>query len=275
MKISAGKIRKVSSSRPRKKSSSKKPKKPATTAKKKETTKKKIGKKAQTGRKKASPRTVKGASRGKAALRAAVERLKRKSQLKKEDSSVRTGKRKAVSEPRTESKPKPLPRSAARFKVGDYVVYPFHGVGKVRSLEKRDVMGEKVWYYTLDFRDGELTVYIPINQQDERGMRPIVKKKEIPKIINELKKRPSAEESDWKVRYNQYLEKLKSGDMLETAKVARNLRKRGPEGELSMSEKRLLEASMQLIVHEIATVTGRPVDDVEEEITQILKGRRK
>lgn len=174
---------------------------------------------------------------------------------------------------------KPVPtkkvgKGDAKFKVGEMVVYPFHGVGVVRSLEKMNITGEEKWYYTLDFRNGELTVKLPIEQQNERGMRKVVGRADVEKIMVILRKKPATEETDWKVRYNLYLEKLKSGDIYETAKVARNLSKRGPEGELSMSEKRLLEASLQLLIHEIASASREPVEKVETEINKCLRGSR-
>lgn len=161
-----------------------------------------------------------------------------------------------------------------KFKIDQQVVYPFHGVGLITLIDKIDITGEPKMYYTIDFRNGELTLKIPVDQQDERGMRKVVSKKEVPRIIGIIKKKPPVEESDWKVRHNLYLEKLKSGDIYETAKVARNLSKRGPQGELSMSEKRLLEASVQLLVHEIASASGEAIETVEVELSKILKGKR-
>jgi len=165
-------------------------------------------------------------------------------------------------------------KSSAHFKQGEMVVYPFHGVGVVKGIEKMNVTGEERWYYTLDFRNGELTVKLPVDQQDEKGMRKVVGKADVETIMAILKKKPPTEESDWKVRYNLYLDKLKSGDIYEAAKVARNLSKRGPEGELSMSEKRLLEASVQLLVHEIATASREPIEKVETEINKCLRAGR-
>lgn len=165
-------------------------------------------------------------------------------------------------------------KSSAHFKQGEMVVYPFHGVGVVKAIEKMNVTGEERWYYTLDFRNGELTVKLPVDQQDDKGMRKVVGKADVETIMTILRKKPPAEESDWKVRYNLYLDKLKSGDIYEAAKVARNLSKRGPEGELSMSEKRLLEASVQLLVHEIATASREPIEKVETEINKCLRAGR-
>ena len=162
----------------------------------------------------------------------------------------------------------------AKFKIGEMIVYPFHGVGIIRSIEKINVIGEDKWYYTIDFRNGELTVRTPIENQNEKGMRKVISKSEVDNILGILKKRHQSEESDWKVRYNVYLEKLKSGDIYEAAKVARNLSKRGPEGELSMSEKRLLESAVQLLIHEIAYASKKSLEDVEQEISKYLRAGR-
>lgn len=172
------------------------------------------------------------------------------------------------------SKPKPLTRADALFKVGDHVVYPFHAVGVVRSIEKLNITGEETWYYNLDFRNGELTVKLPVSQQTEKGMRKVIGKAEVEKVMAVLKKKPPSEESDWKVRHNAYLEDLKSGDIYKAAKVARNLSKRGPEGELSMSEKRLLEAAVQQLVQEIAEASREPIEKVETEISKCLRAGR-
>ncbi|MEK8022991.1 MAG: CarD family transcriptional regulator [Candidatus Hydrogenedentota bacterium] len=181
--------------------------------------------------------------------------------------------KKTVEVPKEPEK-KAATKSSAKFKQGEMVVYPFHGVGVVKSIEKMNITGVDKWYYTLDFRNGELTVKLPVEQQDDKGMRRVVGKADVETIMVILRKKPPSEESDWKVRYNQYLEKLKSGDIYEAAKVARNLSKRGPEGELSMSEKRLLEASVQLLVHEIATASREPIEKVESEISKCLRAGR-
>lgn len=171
-------------------------------------------------------------------------------------------------------KPKPVTRADALFKVGDHVVYPFHAVGVVRSIEKLNITGAETWYYNLDFRNGELTVKLPVSQQTEKGMRKVIGKADVEKVMAVLKKKPPSEESDWKVRHNAYLEDLKSGDIYKAAKVARNLSKRGPEGELSMSEKRLLEAAVQQLVQEIAEASREPIEKVETEISKCLRAGR-
>lgn len=171
-------------------------------------------------------------------------------------------------------KPKPVTRADALFKVGDHVVYPFHGVGVIHSIEKINITGEDAWYYNLDFGNGALTIKLPVAQQSEKGMRKVIGRTEVEKVMVVLKKKPPSEESDWKVRHNAYLEDLKSGDIYKAAKVARNLSKRGPEGELSMSEKRLLEAAVQQLVQEIAEASREPIEKVETEISKCLRAGR-
>ena len=132
-------------------------------------------------------------------------------------------------------------------------------------------MDARRWYYVIEFREGELTVMVPIEKQDEVGMRHTIAPREVPKVLRLLAKRVGTEEADWKVRHGLYLDKLKSGSIFAAAEVARNLSKRGPEGELSMSEKRLLESSYTLLIHEIATVRRQEPEKVKEEIERVLK----
>lgn len=161
-----------------------------------------------------------------------------------------------------------------KYRVGEMIVYPFHGVGTIRGIERREVMDERRLYYVIGFREGELTVMVPIEKQDEVGMRRTIAPREVPKVLRLLSKRVGTEEADWKVRHSIYLDKLKSGSIYAAAEVYRNLSRRGPEGELSMSEKRLLESSLSLLIHEIATVRRRGADEVKEEIERILKKRK-
>lgn len=185
-------------------------------------------------------------------------------------SGAKTAGPKAAPSPRPDA-PRRAP-AKPKFRVGEMVVYPFHGVGTIRALENRAVLdGQKRRYYVIEFREGELTVMVPVEKQDEVGMRRTISPREVPKVLSLLGKRVGTEEADWKVRHSLYLDKLKSGSIYAAAEVARNLSKRGPEGELSMSEKRLLESSFTLLVHEIATVRRQPPEKVKEEIEKILK----
>lgn len=222
--------------------------------------------------KKKPVKSAKGASPSKA--KPAAKKLAAAAKPKSPEKSKAASKEKDKAPVAKEPEKKPATKGSAKFKQGEMVVYPFHGVGVVKSIEKMNITGVDKWYYTLDFRNGELTVKLPVEQQDEKGMRRVVGKADVETIMVILRKKPPSEESDWKVRYNQYLEKLKSGDIYEAAKVARNLSKRGPEGELSMSEKRLLEASVQLLVHEIATASKEPIEKVESEINKCLRAGR-
>lgn len=178
--------------------------------------------------------------------------------------------------PRPSSKPRASrsragKRPRARFRVGQMIVYPFHGVGRIVGFERNDIAGEKKWYYAIDFRDGELTVRLPIERDREIAIRPVISSREADAVLKVLKGRKEKEETDWKARFAAYNEKLKTGDVHAAAEVMRNLSKRGPEGELSMSEKRLLDASTQLVIHEIAVAKKKTVEEVEAEIQLFLK----
>lgn len=166
-------------------------------------------------------------------------------------------------------------RPKAKFKPGQMIVYPFHGVGRVVGFEEHLFDGEKHWYYVIDFRDGELTVRFPVSRESEVAIRPVISRREAKKVIEVLARKKGKEEADWKARFAEYNEKLKTGDIYAAAEVLRNLTKRGPEGELSMSEKRLLDASHQLVIHELAVAEKRPIEEVEAEVYSLLRPQGK
>src|SRR3954469_16866566 len=57
------------------------------------------------------------------------------------------------------------------FDVGDYVVYPKHGVGRVIELQRTDIAGMKLELYVLRFEKEKMTVRVPTNKGESVGIR--------------------------------------------------------------------------------------------------------
>src|SRR6201995_5020636 len=53
----------------------------------------------------------------------------------------------------------PLPQ--IEFEIGDNVVYPHHGAGKVIRKEDKDVLGERREYLTIQILHNDMTVMVP------------------------------------------------------------------------------------------------------------------
>ena len=62
---------------------------------------------------------------------------------------------------------------ALSFDVGDYVVYPKHGVGRVIELQSTDIAGMQLELYVLRFEKEKMTLRVPTNKAESVGMRKL------------------------------------------------------------------------------------------------------
>ncbi|MEW6771879.1 MAG: CarD family transcriptional regulator [Bacillota bacterium] len=146
------------------------------------------------------------------------------------------------------------------FKIGDKVVYPMHGAGVIEAIEEKEILGEKREYYVLRLPVGNMKVMIPIANGEEIGLRQVIDKREVQKILKLLKSSSGTMPSNWNHRYRINLEKIKSGNIYAVAEVVRNLARREREKGLSSGEKRMLETAKQILISELVLAT-----ELEEE----------
>jgi CarD family transcriptional regulator len=156
------------------------------------------------------------------------------------------------------------------FKVGDRVVYPMHGVGVIEAIEKKVVLGKRNEFYIITIKNSGMKVMIPVENAARIGIRSVIPKKEIIKVLNLIKKSEVTTEEDWKLRYQNNIDKVKSGSIYEVAAVARDLYRRGKEKELSIMEKKLYESAYQLVMHEIALSKNIDIEEAGNIVSEAL-----
>lgn len=156
------------------------------------------------------------------------------------------------------------------FKKGDKVVYPMHGVGIIENIEKKEVLGQRMEFYIITVINTGMKVMIPVKNAETVGIRPIISKNEVKKILEIISKGETIHEDDWKLRYQNNLDKIKSGSIHEVCKVARDLYRRGKDKELSIMERKLYENAYQLVVHEIALSKNIDVEEAGNVISEAL-----
>ncbi|MFH0974818.1 MAG: CarD family transcriptional regulator [Spirochaetota bacterium] len=147
------------------------------------------------------------------------------------------------------------------YKVGDKIVYPMHGIGVIEAIEKKTVLNKKDDYYIITIVNSGMKVMIPVKNADSIGIRGIIQKKEISKVLSVLKKTNQITEEDWKIRYQNNIDKVKSGSILKVAEVLRDLYQRGKEKDLSIMERKLYENAYQFIIYEIAYAKDVEIED--------------
>jgi CarD family transcriptional regulator len=154
-----------------------------------------------------------------------------------------------------------------RLKVGDLVVYPAHGVGKVESIENKPVNGVDSSLVILRILDNSMRITIPVRNLVDVGLRPLISQEEVGEIYERLKSPPVImEASNWNRRHRHYLDKLKTGAIADVCDVIRELMTMRGAKELSFGERKLLDTARSLLIKEISMVTLRDEERVGQEL---------
>ena len=138
------------------------------------------------------------------------------------------------------------------FHIGDKVVYPNHGVGVIEQISSRTI-GETVEkYYLLKIKANSLKVMVPFHNVNTVGLRRVVKNGEIQKIVDFLTDGECDNNADWKYRFKENSERMRTGSLLDVSAVLKGLLLLNQSKPLSFREKKMLERARYLLVSELA-----------------------
>lgn len=156
------------------------------------------------------------------------------------------------------------------FKVGQKVVYPNHGVTVVEDIASTVIDGSERTCYHLRLLSSNSKVMVPKDNLDLVGLRPLCEIKEIRNVLGILENGSFDAQKDWKGRYKQNVEKMKTGRITEVAEVLRNLKFVSQKKSLSFREKKMYERARHFIVSEVAHVKGLSERDAEAQVEKAL-----
>jgi CarD family transcriptional regulator, regulator of rRNA transcription len=157
-----------------------------------------------------------------------------------------------------------------QFKVGDKVVYPNHGLGIIEQIEKRSI-GERVEeFLRLRIVGNDSMVMVPRGNTANVGLRPVVTRKEIENVFDVLKDNKIRVFDDWKGRFQENSDKMRTGSITEVALVFKSLTHLSMQKNLSYRERRMLDRARYLIVSEIAEVEKMKTEDVEVKVDRAV-----
>ena len=236
----------------KKSSQTKKAAKSTTKSKKKPTAKSTTGKQSVT-----ETRTTKKAAQSRKSA-AAKSTSKRTSARGKSSSTAKT----ATSAAKTKtgrSRTRKL-----RYKKGQEIVYPLQGVGQIKTIEERVFLNKKLLYYIIYLEVSDMTIMVPVDKADELGIRPIVDKRQANKALKLISEEYEPVPTDWKARYQNNLDLLKKGSVLDIATVVRALYHRSRIKELPILERKLYDSALKLLVDEISFSLQKGKEEVEE-----------
>jgi CarD family transcriptional regulator len=162
----------------------------------------------------------------------------------------------------------PLPH--VEFEIGDNVVYPHHGAGKVVRKEQKDVLGERREYLTIKILHNDMTVMVPTENAALAGLRRVIDDETVKKVQAVLQDECSEMPKNWNRRFKHNRDKIKTGDIYELAEVVRNLAVREAEKGLSTGEKQMFTRAKRILASELMYALEMDEDEVEEHIHGLM-----
>src|SRR6202047_1742449 len=149
-----------------------------------------------------------------------------------------------------------MPRGASQsmdYKIGDKVVYPNHGVGLVEQISYGVLNGRTERYFMIRIVSSGLRVMVPQSNAETVGLRSVIRNAESTKVLGFLEKGKLNSHHDWKHRFKENSERMRTGSLLEVAVVLKGLVSLSRSKPLSFREKKMLERAKYLLVSELAT----------------------
>jgi CarD family transcriptional regulator len=157
-----------------------------------------------------------------------------------------------------------------QYAIGDNVVHPLHGPGKVIGLERKELLDGRKRYYVIEIPTKELTVFVPLRTIDEVGVRPAMSRTKLSNMIDRLEAKPNTLPDDYKERQELVWEKLRTGRVMQVAEVVRDLTWHERRLHLTKKDESLLSRGRSWLAAEMALVAGSEISDMEDMIDRAL-----
>jgi len=156
------------------------------------------------------------------------------------------------------------------FEIGDNVVYPHHGAGKVLRKEQKNILGESREYLTIKILHNDMTVMVPTENAALAGLRRVIDEETVKKVLAVLQDECSDMPKNWNRRFKHNRDKIKTGDIYELAEVVRNLAIREHEKGLSTGEKQMFTRAKKILASELMYALEMGEDEAEAHLDDLL-----
>ncbi len=157
------------------------------------------------------------------------------------------------------------------YAVGDYVVYPTHGVGRITGIEV-EVIGEyELKVFVIAFEKDKMILRVPVGRAAAAGLRGISGTEDINRALTTLKGRAKTARGMWSRRAQEYEAKINSGNIVQIAEVVRDLHKNVDQSERSYSERMIYETAMNRLTGEVAAFDKVDMTSAHDKLIKVLK----
>ena len=158
------------------------------------------------------------------------------------------------------------------FQIGDKVVHPMHGAGVIDSIVDERIDGRTQAYYVFRMPVNGLVLKIPTANSSAVGLRAVVDAAYADEVIGALSGLEIDMTTNWNRRYRENLERIKSGNLYEVARVIKCLTIRDAKRGLSTGERKMLHSAKQIFISEIVLAKNLPYGVIEGRLNASLMG---
>jgi CarD family transcriptional regulator len=159
------------------------------------------------------------------------------------------------------------------FALGEFVVYPAHGVGQILAIEVQTIAGASLEFFRIYFVKSKMSLRVPTQKASRVGMRKLSSSATIERARLVLSETPRRARTNWSQLARDFETKIKSGDIIAIAEATRDLCRRSANSEQSYSERQLYTAALDRLAAEVAMVEGVTEDKVALQLEGLLLSR--
>jgi CarD family transcriptional regulator len=150
------------------------------------------------------------------------------------------------------------------------VVHPHHGPGWIAGIEHRELLDGTKCYYVIEVPGQRLTVHIPVGKADEVGVRLAMSQSRLPRVLSMLCGKPHRLPENYKERQEQIWAQLKTGRVMQLARVVRDLTWHRERAHLTKTDSDCLKQGCDLLAAEMALASGDAVSDASKLIQSTI-----
>ncbi len=156
------------------------------------------------------------------------------------------------------------------FKIGDRVIYPNQGLGVIEDIQQEAYNGESFKILHLRILANNTLVLVPSSSAEEIGIRKLISERAVKEIFDYMKNGEVEVSMNWKGRYKEHVNLMKSGTILDMVAVLKSLYYLSLIKPLSFREKKMMEKAKELVVTEISEASSLPTTQIERKIIHTL-----
>ncbi|MBQ4625091.1 MAG: CarD family transcriptional regulator [Clostridia bacterium] len=156
------------------------------------------------------------------------------------------------------------------YQIGDRIVHPLHGAGIIEEIVTQKVDREKRDYYLLRLPENNMDVLVPVETADRIGIRPVGTAQKAEAVFGVLRDYQVTYGSNCNARYHENINRIKSGDLEEVAKVIKILSVFDREKGLASGERKMLHNAKKILFSELALILDRSYAEMEANLKELI-----